>query len=285
MDRQQFTELVKDPGLLGSETITGLEDLLRQYPYCQTAQVLLTRNLLISDHPSYPGQLRKATAYAGDRKILKDFLERRIKPVSVPAAEIPVPAPEQPTLHSQEPFIEESLITEEEIALASPQPVTNVPEISFFRSTPSLRRSPEASKEKISQEDLLSIVRKRLAEINEEKNKVSSHPEQNKQQAEDQPGMNPPPSKDLSKEELIEKFIHEEPQISRPKTAFFNPTSSAHRSNMDEEEIVSETLALLYARQGNIQKAIHIYQKLSLRFSEKSRYFAAQIENIKGIKP
>jgi hypothetical protein len=54
---------------------------------------------------------------------------------------------------------------------------------------------------------------------------------------------------------------------------------------MDEEEIVSETLALLYARQGNIQKAIHIYQKLSLRFSEKSRYFAAQIENIKGIKP
>ena len=68
--------------------------------------------------------------------------------------------------------------------------------------------------------------------------------------------------------------------MSRPKREFFNPASSSQRSNMDEEDIVSETLALLYAKQGNLQKAIHIYEKLSLINQEKSRFFAAQIEKL-----
>ena len=70
------------------------------------------------------------------------------------------------------------------------------------------------------------------------------------------------------------------PEFSKPKATFFHPSDSAHRSNFDEEEIVSETLAQLYARQGNISKAIHIYKKLSLLNQEKSRYFAAQIEKL-----
>jgi hypothetical protein len=103
MNRQQFTELVRDPGLLGDETIPGLEDLLKQYPYCQTARVLFTRNLLIGNHPSYSDQLRKTIAYAGDRKLLKEFLEgkkRRPEMVSIPPAELPGNAPEPPATDS-----------------------------------------------------------------------------------------------------------------------------------------------------------------------------------------
>jgi hypothetical protein len=37
----------------------------------------------------------------------------------------------------------------------------------------------------------------------------------------------------------------------------------------------------VYAAQGNIAKAIRIYEKLSLLNSEKSSYFAALIENLK----
>ena len=328
MNRQQFSELVKDPGALGAESVIELESLLRQYPYCTSAQLLLALVLLQQNHPNYQSQFKKAVAYAGDRRRLKELLEgkRTVVTVKQPAVEVslenedslqipaaeasvgtvaagiaeiltaivaetqaeeqdvalllPVPEPRH------ENFIEESVISEEELALASPDlRADDVPVQAESRPLHTLNRQTEISKEKLSQEDLLTIVRKRLAEINAEKSLSVQKNETPATDKEPRPAEAPgvqSSAVNRSKEEIIERFIREEPQISRPKKEFFSPTSSSQRSNMDEEDIISETLALLYAKQGNMQKAIHIYEKLSLRFSEKSRYFAARIENLKG---
>ena len=87
-------------------------------------------------------------------------------------------------------------------------------------------------------------------------------------------------TKQIANAELIDKFIKEEPRIV-PKPTFFDPVDSAKQSLMDNESVVSETLAEIYYKQGNLPKAIKIYKKLSLVYPQKSSYFAAQIEKIK----
>lgn len=79
---------------------------------------------------------------------------------------------------------------------------------------------------------------------------------------------------------LIDKFLKEEPRLSKPRAGFFNQVEAVAQSNTDHDEIVSETLARVYVKQGDLTKAVKIYEKLSLKFPEKSSYFAAQIENL-----
>jgi hypothetical protein len=49
-------------------------------------------------------------------------------------------------------------------------------------------------------------------------------------------------------------------------------------------EVVTEAMAEIWLKQGNKQKAIDIYSKLSFIFPEKSVYFASQIEQLKQKK-
>ena len=49
-----------------------------------------------------------------------------------------------------------------------------------------------------------------------------------------------------------------------------------------EDSFETETLAQLMANQGKLKKAEAIYKKLSLKYPEKSTYFATQIQKLKA---
>ena len=89
------------------------------------------------------------------------------------------------------------------------------------------------------------------------------------------------PEKQPIKDDLVDKFIQEQPRIQQNKAGFFNPINMAKKSVQDSDEFITETLAKIYVKQGNISKGIRAYQKLSLKFPEKNVYFAALIEELK----
>ena len=216
MNSQQFSELLNDPGSTNARSLTLLEDIVKRYPYCQSGHLLYTCNLFREEDPQYPAQLKKAAAYAGDRKILKGLIGLGKKEA------LPV-VPQQP--------VKSFVVTWELSSKPSEAEISD-------------RLAVSGTHSRMTQEELLAIVKKRLAEIDAEKNPghtisedipdtgglpgryAGSLPGQ-------QTGLIPDAAHNASKKALIDKFILEEPRISKPKTSFFNPTDSSLRSNFE----------------------------------------------------
>lgn len=82
-------------------------------------------------------------------------------------------------------------------------------------------------------------------------------------------------------DKIINKFIEKEPSISRPQKEFYSPSKKAKESINPDSLIYTETLANIFAIQGNFPKAIVAYEQLMLTNPEKKIFFANRIEELK----
>ncbi len=85
---------------------------------------------------------------------------------------------------------------------------------------------------------------------------------------------------------LSEEVDFDEPKqefytFEKPKKEFFSPVKKAKESVDENKMPVSETLARIFELQGNLPKAIYVYEQLSLIFPKKKTYFASQINLLK----
>ena len=84
--------------------------------------------------------------------------------------------------------------------------------------------------------------------------------------------------------DLINNFIKKSPTIKIEKNKFFSATETAKSSIIENDELVTETLARVYLEQEYFEKAIESYKKLSLKYPKKSSFFADQINLINDLK-
>jgi hypothetical protein len=84
--------------------------------------------------------------------------------------------------------------------------------------------------------------------------------------------------------DLVDRFIHSEPQIARGKAGEYPSGNLAKESLEDDFSMITETMAVLFAKQGKLDKARKAFRKLMEQHPEKSVYFAAQLKNLEHFK-
>src|ERR1017187_5070578 len=109
MNRQQFISYVAQPSMLSAETEALLGNIVREFPFFQTAQLLYAKNLFDIRSIQYGTQLKIASAYSGNRSVLYELISR--KPlIPEPQAEMTVEAQLAEATEPQHPVREVSLL-------------------------------------------------------------------------------------------------------------------------------------------------------------------------------
>ncbi len=269
MNKEQFIDYLHVPDKLKEAILIDLDLLVHDFPYCQSARILKTMKLFVDKNVLYESELKTTAIYVGSRKILKQHIDR----LNDMKLRIVLPDEEKPAEYKPV----EHKVSKSGPTIEKPAKVDKSDEHRQNETIdPTVENKPDIKKEKPDEEEkgtgvrhnsleeLKKIVEDRIREIEKEKK--------------DQQAKTSKKSKTLrSNEEIIDTFIRNSPTISRLKTPFFDPMETAKQSVVDQENIVSETLANIYVDQRHFEKAINIYKKLSLKFPKKSSYFAGLI--------
>jgi hypothetical protein len=288
MFSDQINNLIDNPALLYDFPVGTLENWVKEYPYFETVHALLLKKYQLSDQKKYINYLPVAATCASNRKQLMYFInELELEKPEDEIVEVDMPKPD--TEQESEKLEHEP----EKETKQEPDNLTQTNEI----ETGQVESPENEPEEKHSFEDWLHVLEgKHINEVSETvadssvPDEIGEMPElldesfiaELKYQAE-LIGEITHQSLDESIEFFMEKQDGgeslkfkgiEDNEIQRVEEA-------ARQSVEEKDETITETLADIMLGQGKINKAIEMFEKLGLKFPEKSVYFASRIEELK----
>jgi hypothetical protein len=301
MNRNDFVRMIENSGPADRQMIGEVNELISIFPYFQSAYVLLLKGLKNTADVRFENQLRTAAMHIANREVLYYFLKKE----SVADIKSRVPEPverpaENENTDTQQVVIEsaknsEDLISEIEKNSAGNLSEDKLKDYSILVTAESGDKDSDATimvineesgeiEERVTYMDPgFSVAEDEdLLELDSEHDKLSV-PDMSREQPDQMPGTEPVSVKQFQSE-LIDKFIIANPRIEPVREKSDTPVIDISKPFVERQEgFVTETLARIYIRQGYYSRAIDIYERLSLKFPEKSSYFASQIEKVKEL--
>ena len=314
MQAKEFINYIKNPNSLEKNSVKELQKLVNDFPYFQSAHLLLSLASKKWDASVYQKSLKKTAIVVTNRSHLFNLIQQ---------------------FEISNTVIEDSdhqkLVVEEVL-----EPIDSTKELNILKATELLIENSDSEisetgiqqKTKPNAEDVLeneiakqvvgAIVEKQMFNLSDTQLlfKQNKEPENftdwlrliqksNKQlSAENILDTNTENNTDIKTRlekgkiitqesalnkklknlALIDKIIENSPgQIKiKDDQKFYSPEHNAKESLLENEHLVSETLAKIYALQGSVNKAVRAYEILSLKFPQKSAYFASLIQKLKN---
>ena len=307
MNQTDFTYILQNPQALTHKQTEGLKSIIEAFPYFQPARAIYLKGLKNQGSINYNQELKTTAAYTTDRSILFDFITSDAF-VQNEISEII----KQNTAHlntidvtiddlSVEKSVNIDYKLKQQIkdtdgvldpALFQPKtPLTKKETPFVLDESETIERITEATKtQEATAEDILSLGKplefnKRESHSFNEWLKLTQFKPIERPPKKEEP-IEIKSSSDLEKEkkfELIDKFISTNPKI-KPSKPLTQKGNLAKAQMIQPEALMTETLARIYLEQKNYKKAIQSYKILSLKYPEKSGFFANQIKAVEQLQ-
>jgi hypothetical protein len=320
MKSSELLKYFEQPQLLDDTSLKPLKQLVEDFPYFQGAHILLSLAARKWDASVYQQSLKRTAISVPSRTHLFNLIhglddspENSVK-VAAPAgttepavpareeldilkaAEVATEVIEQPLTPAPEKipgFMAETAPgLEKEI---SRQVVTSFVEKEII-NTPALHKVPaQQTGQPESFGDWLAFLKKNnglpVGKVAENLNAGKLRLEDQRKPGETSSAAAAPAAgtdlrenRKLKNKAIIDRIIEKNPGLirTREEQKFYAPEARAKESLLENEHLMTETLARIYALQGNIGKAVRAYEILSLKYPQKSAYFATLIQQLKN---
>ena len=304
MNTSDFTYLLQHPQTLSAKQISNVRSILTDFPYFQSARAIYLKGLKDNESFKYNQELKTTAAYTTDRSVLFDFItseeflqneiseqikinDTNIKNITLNEIEdvsvrhsVIIDDALRKQIKETEPILDPKLF---EVKLEEP--------VAFKESSSEVIEVDVNSIQSTTPEEILKIGRPLLFDKKEvhsfsEWLKITSFKPIIREEKSNTIKETTAIKKASPKDEnfaAIDKFIAANPKIS-PIRQESSTHNIAKERMIQPESLMTETLARIYLEQKNYKKAIQAYKILSLKYPEKSGFFADQIQAVKDLQ-
>ncbi|WMI68283.1 hypothetical protein [Mangrovimonas sp. YM274] len=321
MQLQDITYLLQHPQEFTPEQLNDITAVIKEYPYFQAARALHLKGLKHTESFRYNQELKTTAAYTTDRSILFDYITSeafnqneislQIKHNSEHIKQLDVHEESDISINKSvliddalkqhikdtegvlDPFLFEEKRNGKDFEdnHSNTSEEKGLPIIAI--DTENIEQTPEEQlqigkpldfekNETHSFSEWLKITSFKPIERNDFEEEKETTPELQSTQEDPEPK---PKSRPMdSKLDLIDKFLSSNPKIVPSKEAPPSPKLNTSKDDNQNDGLMTETLARIYLEQKNYDKAIQSYKILSLKYPEKSGFFADQIKAVKKLQ-
>tara|TARA_R110001583_G_scaffold163880_1_gene316324 strand:- start:5215 stop:5988 length:774 start_codon:yes stop_codon:yes gene_type:complete len=250
MNNLEYIHLLQNPESIDATKTQQLEEIVNEFPYFQSARAILLKGLNKTNSYKYNPTLKKTAAYTVDRKVLFDFIT---SPIFIHKTT------------QKLPLLDDIKIIEEKTTTSFSSKTKEI--------KPEIIKGIKFQNAKQKASEVLEIgkpIEFSSAEphsFNEWMQLISQKPIHRKE-------------KKPNKFSIIDTFIETKPKI-KPVDRNAKNIDISPESSTANDSLMTETLAKVYLEQKKYENAIKAYHILSLKYPEKSGFFADRIKAIK----
>ncbi len=306
MNVKEFTYLLRHPEeVVRAEQTNELEDIIKEYPYFQAARAVHLKGLKNGNSFKYNKALKVTAAYTADREVLFDFITsdeflRNAIDAPMEATSATTDGTEKRVKAAPEKINEPPKMIEASEDNPLPQSMRDADQIldpRLFESKNSKTSGTVSQTKNVSEDQL--VIGEPLRFTKNEKYSFGEWLQLASMKAIDRTpesrSANHAGRTDIVQDQIkhdalkrrkferIDRFLSENPRID-PDAQSTGAIDINESLTFDKNELMTETLARVYLEQKKYKKAIQAYKILSLKYPEKSGFFADRIKSVEKIQ-